>query len=83
MYAKGDVLERTIYTKAWKDRIHASNWKGFVPKWSTGSVWVSRGGWDGQALKSCVCPLKELELFPAGDKATRKAFMRENDMIRL
>lgn len=46
-------------------------------------VWVSRGGWDGQVRKSCVCPAKELELFPAGDRATMKAFMPENDKIRL
>lgn len=44
---------------------------------------MSSGGWDGQAMKSCVCHAKERELFPAGDGDTMKALMQENDMIRL
>lgn len=37
----------------------------------------------GQVMKSCVNHAKKLALFPAGDGETMKAFMQENDMIRL
>lgn len=44
---------------------------------------MSGGGWDGRVMKNWVYNAKKLELFPAGDGETMKAFMQENDMIRL
>lgn len=44
---------------------------------------MSSGGWDERVMKNWVYHAKKPELFPAGDGETMKAFMQENDMIRL